>query len=152
MTATRRSGGSPGRDIQSVEDLIAFVRQRVVDDIVTAAQNRAVARARRVAGLPALPTVDLDRQNNLLNSAMDAYEAGADQGGERLRQLTFEAYGTREDYLEEWRPAVREEAPPECGGNVTQAPGTPRDAFAELDELRKRVERLERLLAVHVPA
>lgn len=146
------SGGSPGRDTQGVDDLIAFVRQRMLEDLERGVKYRIASRREDWSGRdPALLADDLDTQNNRLDSAIHVYRTGGVRGAdERLRRLAFEAYGTRDDYREEWRPAVREEAvsPPEGGGNVN----TPRDAFAELDELRRRVDRLERLLAVHVPA
>ena len=61
------------------------------------------------------------------------------------------AYGTHYHYREQWRPTLREEdvivSRPGSSVHVRQVP---RDELAELGVLRARVDRLERLLAVHV--
>jgi hypothetical protein len=151
-----------------VDDLVAFVQQQLLDDRGLDATFRAAVRrasARRAAAIrggwigphPTWLGTDFEKQDTLLSEAIDAYQAGTEpSGGERLRQLAFEAYGMYEDYREEWRPTLREEdaivSRPGSGVPARQVPDTPRDALAELDELRERVDRLERLLAVHVPA
>jgi hypothetical protein len=150
-----------------VDDLIAYVQQRLLEDrrhpaTYRSAERRATARRKGWHGHhPDLLDrgAYFDRQDALLSDAIDAHQAGTDpSGGERLRQLAFEAYGMYDGYREEWRPTRRQvnvivsPLPPGSDVHTSQVPGTPRDALAELDELRKRVDRLERLFAVHVPA
>jgi hypothetical protein len=138
-----------------MDDLIAFLHRHSVEDRERSAHYRAASRRMGVGHGVALLAAELDSHNERLQDAIYAYESGLDPDGQRLRQMAFDAYGRRDDYRRKWQPTVRAEdavvSPPASGVNLRQVSGKPRDALAELDELRARVNRLERLLAEPVP-